>query len=245
MNNTISNLDKIIRENVRIEHIRFSCTNTDNLSPYAIAHLLQELCSNYTKLETLMRIYILLYQGYDASQFTLATKPLPLFHDKSLLLYMRRQDEIDYNNEILTLGKNGVTPDAFFGKICQRQRPMVCLLDNGYLLPLIDIFSETSFEFISMENLTYLIIVVKGLVDVLIELLRQRKQWQRDELDFENTQIKASIRNITEIVRASKEFNDEIPDDTRNSLNTAIKQTLERQKRLNEKLGIRVDNVGK
>lgn len=210
--------------------------NTKELPMWSINYFLQEYCNNYSKLVMIQRICELSQQGIS---IFVAKKSAELFQYNSLTDTL-----VNYYYDSIRLLEREEDTEKFGHIVLNYVRSIVFYKHLGKIYPIYDFAYD---EAIKISRLTYnsqINFDIHGVIDSLIDLAQVPAKQQMCEEEHIAKQIGQLADNYNAIARASQTINDpRTPIGISQYDNQGLKQLMEKQGKLNEKLGIRIDRI--
>jgi hypothetical protein len=211
--------------------------NTFELPMWSINYYLQELCNNYSKLLIIQRICELSQQGACDKCFFVGKQSASLFPRGAISKSLSEN-----STKYIILSEKD--PKEFWDAILSHSRPIVFYKHGTEILPLYDYKNK---EAIKINKLTFnspVNIDIQGAVNGLLDLIEAPKKHQIKEEEFEARQIGQLACNYSDIARAAQTINDpRTPEGIRHYANQGLYQLLEKQRKLNDKLEIRITRI--
>lgn len=212
---------------------------TEGLPMWSINHYIEEFCNNYNKILLIRRICELMQDGANDNQFLIAKKSINLFPKTSIESIFTYNDE-DY---IILQSKEENAKD-FWHIIVNYIRPIVFYKENDNILPLVDINTEDAIKIKSFSYNSPIELNIQGAIDGIIDIANAKNRREMEEERHIACLINESASNVERIVKASQVIDDvRTPQGVKYYANNALMDLMNKQEKLNEKLGIRIERI--
>lgn len=240
-----------------IGNIEIIGENTFGLPMWSINYFIQEFCRNYNRLIIITRICRLAQMGASDNQFIVAKRSASLFPDKTIKdtfdynyyknYIVLTMEDFDHNYENYILYTNKEENHVKFWHIINNYaRPMVFYKHGRDIYPLIDITYEDAIKITRLSYNSPVEINIQGAINGLIDLATAGKRFIMYEEEHTARQIGLLADNYRRISLASQVISDpRTPRGIQHYAQMGLESLLEKQAKLNERLGIRLQRIDK
>jgi hypothetical protein len=192
-----------------------------------INHYLDVASSNYLKLLSLREICHRFYHGANDEDFVIAANSFELFPESDSHRYDPRK--------VVPLESKDRSPENFWNLFKNLHRPIILFRRE----PIFDPHSESGLKLRRLSLNSPLDVSLEGNVGALSDLVRGRTFAARD-----NEHITTSIQNVRDIVETSHLIEDpRTPPGVRAFARDQLEALMNKQHRINQKLGIRQASI--
>lgn len=214
--------------------------NTEEVPMWVINHYFKTFCDNYVKIILLTRLCELYQNGVRSDRIFISKKSIPVLSQK------RDIEKFMYNNDdVIDYFVKKDTPKKFWDMFNRCARPMIYYREKGHgLIPLYEYKSDVAVKICYVSYNSPIEYIVKGAIDVLTDLTINNARYRHEEEEHAARQISNLANGYTSIVRAYQVIDDpRTPEGVKRYASDALATLLEKQNKLNENLGIKLDNI--
>ena len=198
---------------------------------WSINNFLENVSSNYLKLVSLREICTRFAAGAHDREFVIAARSFDLFPEGRQLSY----DE----SSLVRLESKERSPKRFWQLFKHLQRPIVLFEHDAEVSPIFDIHSDHALRIKKLSLDSPWSFSFQGTVGALVDLFTGRLLAQR-----ENERISLALQNVRQAVETSHLIESpETPPGVRQYAIEQLEFIMNKQDRINQKLGIRPDDL--
>jgi len=193
---------------------------------WSVSHFLDNTMSNYLKLITLREICRRFAEGAEDRDFLICVNSFDLFP---------AIDKFHYSDkELVVLTSKDRSAKDFWHFFRYLHRPIVLFRSHNQLLPLYEIDSDISLKILSLSLHSPVNFSLQGDLGALLDLFTGKLLSQR--ANERNTQALSNVENIVKISHLIED--DQTPPGVRRFAIDQLEAIMNKQARINSKLGI-------
>lgn len=194
---------------------------------WAVTHTLETISSHYLKVQTIRQMCVMFQHGAYDEDFLIAAHSFDLYPGF---------EETEYGEPgLLVLRSKADSARDFWRLFGRLRRPVVLVRSGAEFRPIYETDSEVALRIPSLSAESPFIVTLQGTIGTIIDLFTGRAAAARA-----NEHNTAAITNLHNIVETSHLIEDpQTPDGVRRFAIDQMEAIINRQARVNRKLGIR------
>lgn len=202
-------------------------SSEESVPVWAVTHTVEVYSSNYLKVQSLRQMCIFFHQGAYDEDFRIAVSSFDLYP---------AVDDLEYEEpDLVVLQSKADSAPRFWELFKRLRRPIVLVRRDNEFRPLYEIDSDAALRIPSLTVESPFSVSLKGAIGSIIDLFTGRAGAVR-----ENELNAAAINNVRNIVETAHLIEDSrTPDGVKHFAIDQMEAIINKQSRINRKLGIR------